>query len=203
MSTIVGLTGGIASGKSTVSNMLKALGITVIDADVEAKLAVEPGEEAYDQIVDHFGRSILLHDGSINRPKLGEVIFSNKDERMILNGIVHPAVRKRMNEKKAAAVARGEILVVMDIPLLFESEWTGLVDKIILVYVDVDVQLERLMMRNHYTKEEAMARIQSQMPLKEKKKRSNYIIDNNGSFEKTKKQVNNILKQLGFSKEVN
>jgi len=165
MALIVGLTGGIASGKSTVSNLIKDLGITVIDADIEARLAVEPGEKAYQQIVEHFGGEILLEDGSINRPKLGDIIFNHQEERMVLNGIVHPAVRERMNEKKVAAIERGEYLVVMDIPLLFESELTDLVEKIILVYVDEDIQLERLMMRNQYTETEAHVRIKSQMPL--------------------------------------
>ena len=200
MSTVVGLTGGIASGKSTVSNMLKELGITVIDADLEARAVVEPGEDAYNQILEHFGKKILLEDGSINRPKLGEIIFNNKEERLVLNGIVHPAVRKKMNEKKEAAVKRGEFIIVMDIPLLFESELAGLVEKIILVYVDEAVQLERLMIRNDYSKEEAIARIRSQMPLEEKKERSDFIIDNNGSLELTQKQLNTILQKLSFKK---
>jgi dephospho-CoA kinase len=202
MALIVGLTGGIASGKSTVSNLMKELGITIIDADIEARLAVEPGEAAYDQILKHFGQEILLEDRSINRSKLGEIIFNHKEERMVLNGIVHPAVKERMNEKQAAAKARGEWLIVMDIPLLFESEFTDLVEKVILVYVDEDVQLERLMKRNHYTEAEAMARIRSQMPLIEKKKRSDFIIDNNGSLEQTQKQLNAILNRLGYVKEV-
>ena len=169
MALIIGLTGGIASGKSTIANMLKNEGITVIDADVESRLAVEQGEEAYDHIVNHFGKSILLEDGSINRAKLGEIIFNNKEERMKLNEIVHPAVRKRMLQKKKAAENNGEAIIVMDIPLLFESKFTELVDKTLLVFVDEDIQLQRLMERNHYSKQEALARIHSQMPLAEKK----------------------------------
>ncbi|WP_338470470.1 dephospho-CoA kinase [Niallia sp. XMNu-256] len=202
MSMIVGLTGGIASGKSTVSNMLKSLGITVIDADIEARQVVEPGEDAYNQIVQHFGNEILLDDGSINRKKLGEIIFNNEGERNVLNRIVHPAVRKRMLEKKETAINHGEMLVVLDIPLLFESELTGLVDKIILVYVDEDVQLERLMKRNQYSESEALARIRSQMPLKDKKQRSDFIIDNNGDIPQTEEQLMMILNQFGFVKEV-
>ena len=202
MALIVGLTGGIASGKSTVSNLIKDLGITVIDADIEARLAVEPGEKAYQQIVEHFGGEILLEDGSINRPKLGDIIFNHQEERIVLNGIVHPAVRERMNEKKVAAIERGEYLVVMDIPLLFESELTDLVEKIILVYVDEKIQLERLMMRNHYSETEAHVRIKSQMPLIDKKKHSDFIIDNNGTVEQTQKQLNVVLNKLGFVKEV-
>lgn len=202
MSTVIGLTGGIASGKSTVSNMLKDLGITVIDADIEARQVVEPGENAYQQIVKHFGRGILLDDGTINRAKLGEIIFNNKDEREVLNGIVHPAVRESMMEKKEVAVKRGEKLIVLDIPLLFESKLTDLVEKVILVYVDKEIQIQRLMKRNQYSESEAISRIQSQMPLNEKKQLADFIIDNNGSIQQTEKQLNIILSQLKYKKEV-
>lgn len=170
MALIIGLTGGIASGKSTVASMLKKEGIPVIDADVESRLAVEKGEEAYDRIVNHFSKNILLEDGSINRAKLGEIIFNNNEERLKLNEIVHPAVRKRMLQKKEHAEKNGEPVIIMDIPLLFESEFTELVDKTLLVFVDEDIQLQRLMERNHYSRQEALARIHSQMPLTEKKK---------------------------------
>lgn len=196
MALIIGLTGGIASGKSTVSNMLKELNIPVIDADLESRYAVEPGEEAYDQIIDHFGKSILLDDGSINRAKLGEIIFNNEEERMVLNSIVHPAVRKRMAMKQEEAEKQGESIIILDIPLLFESKLTNTVDKILLVYVEEEVQLNRLMKRNGYTKEEAQARIQSQMPLKEKKKLADYVINNNGSIEQTKEQLMKTLQDL-------
>jgi len=201
MTIIIGLTGGIASGKSTVATMLKNLGITIIDADIEARLAVEKGEEAYGQIVKHFGKIILLEDGSIDREKLGGIVFNNKEERMVLNGIVHPAVRKRMSEKQEVAVNKGESIIIMDIPLLFESELSGTVDKTLLVYVDETVQLQRLMRRNNFTEKEALARIKSQMPLKEKKRRADSIIDNNGSLDQTQLQMNTILQKWGFKKE--
>ena len=108
MPLVVGLTGGIASGKSTVSNMLKEMGITVIDADVEARLAVEPGEPAYEKIVACFGKEILLEDGSINRAKLGAIVFSDEEKRLQLNRIVHPEVRKRMIDKRDRAIRGGE-----------------------------------------------------------------------------------------------
>ena len=201
MALIIGLTGGIASGKSTVANMLKNEGITVIDADLESRLAVEQGEEAYDHIVNHFSKSILLEDGSINRAKLGEIIFNIKEERMKLNEIVHPAVRKRMLQKKESAENHGEAIIIMDIPLLFESEFTELVDKTLLVFVDEDIQLQRLMERNHYSKQEALARIHSQMPLAEKKRLADVVIDNNGSLEQTELQLKNVLSEWGFQKE--
>ena len=201
MALIIGLTGGIASGKSTVANMLKNEGITVIDADLESRLAVEQGEEAYDHIVNHFSKSILLEDGSINRAKLGEIIFNIKEERMKLNEIVHPAVRKRMLQKKESAENHGEAIIIMDIPLLFESEFTELVDKTLLVFVDEDIQLQRLMERNHYSKQEALARIHSQMPLADKKRLADVVIDNNGSLEQTELQLKNVLSEWGFQKE--
>jgi dephospho-CoA kinase len=201
MALIIGLTGGIASGKSTIANMLKNEGITVIDADVESRLAVEQGEEAYHHIVNHFSKSILLEDGSINRAKLGEIIFNNKEERMKLNEIVHPAIRKRMLQKKESAKNHGEAIIIMDIPLLFESKFTELVDKTLLVFVDEDIQLQRLMERNHYSKQEALARIHSQMPLAEKKRLADVVIDNNGSLEQTGLQLKNVLSEWGFQKE--
>ena len=201
MALIIGLTGGIASGKSTIANMLKNEGITVIDADVESRLAVEQGEEAYDHIVNHFSKSILLEDGSINRAKLGEIIFNIKEERMKLNEIVHPAVRKRMLQKKESAENNGEAIIIMDIPLLYESKFTELVDKTLLVFVDEDIQLQRLMERNHYSKQEALARIHSQMPLAEKKRLADVVIDNNGSLEKTELQLKSVLSEWGFQKE--
>lgn len=198
MTLVIGLTGGIASGKSTVSNMCREQGITIIDADIEARHAVEPGEKAYAQIVEHFGKEILLADGTINRAKLGEIIFNHKEERMVLNSIVHPAVRERMNAQKEAAIARNEEIIIMDIPLLFESNLTHLVDRSLLVYVDEAAQLKRLMERNQYTKEEAMSRIRSQMPLKEKKILADWVIDNSGTLEQTRVQLYRILEECGF-----
>ncbi|MED3571329.1 dephospho-CoA kinase [Cytobacillus praedii] len=195
MSIVVGLTGGIASGKSTVSSILIEKGITVIDADIEARLAVENGEEAYYEIVRQFGDEVLLTDGSIDRGKLGSIIFHNQEKRLMLNNIVHPAVRKRMIEKKEMAIDNGKRLIIMDIPLLFESKLTFLVDKTLLVYVDETVQLDRLMERNQLSKEDAIARIRSQMPLKEKIHLADAVINNNGTIEETKKQLGDILKK--------
>jgi dephospho-CoA kinase len=193
MSLVIGLTGGIASGKSTVSAMFTDLGITVIDADIEARLAVEPGEKAYNDIVSQFSTEILADDGTINRPKLGEIIFNNEEKRLLLNSIVHPAVRERMAQKRTQAEAANEKAVVLDIPLLFESKLTGLVEKIIVVYVAEQTQLERLMKRNGFSEEEANSRIQSQMPLKDKVGLADAVIDNSGSMEQSRKQLMDIL----------
>lgn len=195
MPLVVGLTGGIASGKSTVSNMLKEKGVTVIDADLEARLAVEKGEPAYHEIISYFGREILFEDGTINRAKLGTIIFNDEEKRLKLNSIVHPDVRKRMIDKRDKAIGNGENLVVMDIPLLIESKLTHMIDKILLVYVDEKTQLKRLMKRNHYSEDEALSRINSQMPLKEKVSLSDAVINNNGTIEETRNQLDYILKE--------
>ncbi|MED3563104.1 dephospho-CoA kinase [Bacillus xiapuensis] len=199
MSLVIGLTGGIASGKSTVSNMFKEMHITVIDADVEARLAVEKGEPAYLKIVESFGREILLSNEEIDRPKLGSIIFHNEEKRQLLNEIVHPEVRKRMRQQMEAAVSKKEEIVVLDIPLLFESKLTYMVEKTILVYVDQEVQLQRLMERNHLSKDEALARIQSQMPLAEKVNLADAILNNNGTLLETKHQLINVLAQWGVT----
>ncbi|TDL77449.1 dephospho-CoA kinase [Rhodococcus qingshengii] len=197
MSLVIGLTGGIASGKSTVSNMLKEMDITVIDADVEARLAVEKGETAYQKIIAEFGDDILLDTEEIDRVKLGSIIFHNAEKRQLLNGIVHPEVRKRMNNQVEAARARGEQVIVLDIPLLFESKLTHMVEKTILVYVDRDIQLKRLMERNDLSLEDAQARVKSQMPLSDKVALADAVINNNGSITETKKQLIEILKGWG------
>lgn len=135
MTLVIGLTGGIASGKSTVANMLIEKGITVIDADIIAKQAVEKGMPAYRQIIDEFGEDILLSNGDIDRKKLGALVFTNEQKRLALNAIVHPAVRQEMLKRRDEAVANREAFVVLDIPLLFESKLESLVDKIIVVSV--------------------------------------------------------------------
>lgn len=198
MSQIIGLTGGIASGKSTVSNILKELSIPVIDADEEARLAVEKGEKAYNEIVAYFGEEVLMEDGAIDRSKLGSIIFPNPEKRAVLNSIVHPAVRERMQLKKEHYLSIGERIIVLDIPLLFESKLTHMIDKVIVVYVDEQTQLDRLMSRNGYSIEEAKSRITSQLPLKDKRNWADYVIDNNGSIEETRKQLLDILRKFSI-----
>ncbi|TXK89951.1 dephospho-CoA kinase, partial [Parageobacillus sp. SY1] len=134
MTLTIGLTGGIASGKSTVTEMIRGLGIPVIDADQVARDVVKVGEEAYEQIIKTFGQDILQENGEIDRAKLGAIVFYNEQERKKLNAIVHPAVRRRMLAEKEAYVQKGAKTIVLDIPLLFESELTHLIDKIIVVY---------------------------------------------------------------------
>jgi dephospho-CoA kinase len=200
MTLVIGLTGGIASGKSTVSNFFKELNITVVDADIEARLAVMKGESAYFKIIAEFGEEVLLADGEIDRQKLGSIIFHHEVKRQLLNNIVHPEVRKRMSAQVEKAKQNGEEVVVLDIPLLFESKLTYMVDKTLLVFVDNETQLKRLIARNNLSVEDAEARIHSQMPLSDKMKLADAVINNNGSIEDTKKQLQEILVQFGIDK---
>lgn len=195
MTLVIGLTGGIASGKSTVANMLIDKGITVIDADIIAKQAVERGMPAYRQIIDEFGEDILLENGDIDRRRLGALVFTNEQKRLALNSIVHPAVREEMLKRRDESIANQETFVVLDIPLLFESKLESLVDKIIVVSVTKELQLERLIKRNQLTEEEALSRIRSQMPLEEKVSRADNVIDNSGTLEETKQRLEEILRR--------
>lgn len=199
MTLIVGLTGGIASGKSTISSYYQSLNIPIIDADIESRLAVEKGEPAYLKIASHFGKGVLHSDGTLNRQKLGEIIFSNEEERRVLNSIVHPDVRRRMDEKQKKAVEAGEKVVILDIPLLFENKLNHTVDRTILVYVDQDTQITRLMKRNDLSYEQALKRINAQMPLQEKLALADEVINNNGSMEESIQQANRIFKKWNVS----
>jgi dephospho-CoA kinase len=196
VTVVLGLTGGIASGKSTVSTMIRKRGIRVIDADIISREVVEVGKPAYHQIVELFGEDILHDNDTINREKLGALIFADEKKRNQLNRIVHPAVREEIFEQTKEEKEKSAKAVVLDIPLLFESKLTHLVDKTILVYVDEKTQLERLMKRNGFSEDEAMMRIRSQLPLKEKIILSDELINNNGSIEETEIQLHEILSKL-------
>ncbi|MER2072118.1 MAG: dephospho-CoA kinase [Psychrobacillus sp.] len=191
---IIGLTGSIASGKSTVSNMLKEMGYPIIDADLVARIVVEKGTDALQAITEVFGEEILTPDGELNRPKLGEIIFSSPAQRKQLNDIMHPAIRAEMMRRKEEMLLAGHPVIIMDIPLLFESKLQSYVDKIIVVTVSEETQLNRLMARNNYSKEEAKARIQSQLPLSIKEKGADAVIYNNGTLESTREQLEKILR---------
>lgn len=191
---IIGLTGSIGTGKSTVAKMFSELNIPVIDADRIAREVVEPGKIAYEQIVATFGEEILLADGSINRKKLGSIVFQDEAKRTKLNEIVHPEVRKEMLRQKEAYLENGASCVVLDIPLLYESKLTYLVDKILVVATTPEVQLERIIARDKCSVAEAKRRMNAQIPITEKVKWADAVIDNNGTIQHTKKQLLTILK---------
>ncbi|WP_041637934.1 dephospho-CoA kinase [Anoxybacillus flavithermus] len=194
----IGLTGGIASGKSTVAAMFRDLHIPVIDADEIAHRVTAIDGEAYQLIVETFRSDILDSNGAIDRRKLGAIVFHDEQKRKQLNAIVHPLVRQHMLKQKEQYARKGEKAVVLDIPLLFESNLEHLVDHILVVYVDEQIQLRRLCERNGFSFEEAWARIKSQMPLEQKRKKADAVIDNNGTIEQTKRQLYERLVEWGI-----
>lgn len=184
---IAGLTGGIASGKSTVSAFLEDAGAVIVDADKIARDVVQKDKPAWRKIVDAFGTSILLPDGEINRILLGDIIFNDPSKKQILNRIIHPEVFTETAARLAEIEKKQpDAVVILDVPLLIESGMdTGLSD-ILVVYVPESVQIQRLMNRDALTQEQALARIRSQMSIEEKKKRATILIDNSGSRENTR-----------------
>jgi dephospho-CoA kinase len=184
---IAGLTGGIASGKSTVSAILEEAGAIIVDADRIARVVVQKGRPAWQQIVNVFGTAILLPDGEINRILLGDIIFNDPDQQRVLNSIVHPCVFSETAARLAEIEqqAPGSI-VILDVPLLIESGMDTGLSEVIVVYVPESIQIQRLIKRDVLTPAQALARIRSQMPIEEKKKRATIVIDNSGSLENTR-----------------
>jgi dephospho-CoA kinase len=185
---LIGLTGGAGSGKSTVAAMLRELGAEVLDADDAAHAAYEPGRPGFEEVVREFG-SEFVRDGRIDRARLGELVFSDKDARLRLNAIVHPLVREWMAARTAEAAVRGARVVVQEVPLLFENGLERLYSSVALVYVPESVQLERLVVGRGLSEERARAMIAAQMPIEEKRRRAHHVIDNSGTGEATRAQV--------------
>jgi dephospho-CoA kinase len=193
----VGLTGGIASGKSTVDSMFSAKGAYLIDHDSLARRVVEKDRPAWKGILTLFGPDVLLEDGSLNRLKLGEIIFGDDLKRTALNDIVHPAVfREWKKEIEDVTKQAPHGIIISDIPLLFEVGWQDAVDVIVLVYISRDEQIRRLSERNGYTTREAEDRLNAQMPIDEKVLRSDYIINNEGLLDKTREDVDRVWAEL-------
>ena len=192
---VIGLTGGIASGKSTVSAMLKQLGAMVIDADKIAKDIMMPGEEAYVETVKEFGEAILDPEGHIDRTKLGALIFEDPAARFKLNNITHPRVIKRFAEIMEGIKGQN-VVVVWDVPLLFETGMDKLVNEVWVVWTDELTQVKRLMERNGLSEEEAWQRVKSQMPLAEKIMKADRLIDNRGSVSQTQRIVEGFYHQI-------
>ena len=186
---IVGLTGGISSGKSTVSSYLKQLKIPVIDADEVARKVVEPNTQGAKEIRKAFGSDVFEEDGSLNRQKLGALIFSNAENRQKLDELLQPLIKIMILDEIEAYRQKGEKMIVLDLPLLFEKQYEELCEEIIVVYVPKELQLERLMRRNQYTKQEALSRIDSQLSIEEKRKRATVLLDNQGTIQQLYQQV--------------
>lgn len=194
---VIGLTGGIASGKSTISNYLRKLGAVIIDADELAREVVKPHSPAWWEIKEQFGDEVIDGQGRIDRKTLGSIVFHSPGDREKLNGIIHPrvieATEKIINEHKEKGEAP---LVVVDAPLLLEVGMDGLVDEVWVAAVPAKVQIERLMKRDNISREEALVRLKTQMPLEEKLRRADRVIDNSGDAEKTREQVFILWKEL-------
>lgn len=193
---VAGLTGGIASGKSTVARMFGELGAMVVSADEIAREVVEPGMPALRDIRAAFGDDVFLADGTLDRQRLGAIVFHDAAKRRLLERITHPRIREVMRQRIDEAAAGGRP-VIAEIPLLFESEASlALVDVVIVVYVSRDVQLHRLMARDGLSEADATARIAAQLPLEDKVMRADYVIDNEGDPDRTRAQVARIWQEL-------
>jgi dephospho-CoA kinase len=188
---LIGLTGGAGSGKSTVAQMFRELGAAIVDADAAAHAVYEPGTTGFDEIVDAFGRD-YVRDGRVDRARLGDLVFSDPEARERLNAIVHPRVREWMADRTAEAVERGAPVVIQDVPLLFENNLQGLYSSTVLVYSRPQTQLERLVARRGLTRGRATAILAAQMPIEAKRALADHVIDNDGSLEETRRQVDEV-----------
>ena len=192
MGKIIGITGGIASGKSTVTNFLREKGFQVVDADSVVHQLQKPGGRLYQLLVHHFGQEIILENGELNRPLLASLIFSNPEEREWSKQIQGEIIREELATLRDQ-LAQTEEIFFMDIPLLFEQDYVSWFDETWLVYVDRDVQVKRLMKRDHLSKDEAESRLATQWSLEKKKDLANHILDNNGNQNQLLNQVHILL----------
>ncbi len=203
MTVIVGLTGGIGSGKSTVAGLLEKRGARVVDADAIVHELQAPGEPLLDEIAEAFGPEVLTAEGALDREALGAIVFRDPEARQRLNQIVHPKVGAEFARRLQAARESGVALIVLDIPLLFESRRAGTggasamdFDAIVLVWVPRETQIERQIRRDGHGRDEAERRVASQMPLDEKRALADHVIDNSGTLEETERQVGALYDRL-------
>ena len=192
MGKIIGITGGIASGKSTVTNFLRNQGFQVVDADALVHQLQKPGGRLFEALVQHFGQEIILENGELNRPILASLIFSNPEEREWSRITQGEIIREELATLRDQLVQTKEIFF-MDIPLLFEQDYVSWFDETWLVYVDRDVQVERLMKRNQLSKDEAEFRLAAQWPLEKKKDLASHVLNNNGNQDQLLTQVFSLL----------
>lgn len=200
---IIGLTGGIASGKSTVASLFEKLGAPVVDADQLAREVVQPGGEALEKIAEAFGRGVLNPDGTLNRAALGEIVFADPEARRTLEGITHPAIKKLAQEKLARLKEAGVETAFYVAPLLIEAGAVSRVNEVWVVYLDRETQVARLMARDGLSREAALARIASQMPMEEKKRHARVVIDNRGTLEDLEAQVKTVWREEALGERKN
>ncbi|MFH1115614.1 MAG: dephospho-CoA kinase [Pseudomonadota bacterium] len=193
---VVGLTGGIASGKSTVSSLLQQMGVPVICADELAHEAVKPGAPALEEIRREFGDETIDEEGNLDRAAMARLVFHDPALRRKLESIIHPRVSEGKNKRLAVFRGQGHDVAVVDVPLLYESGWEKAFDLVVVVYVTRDVQERRLVERDGMSLDEAHARLEAQMPIDEKRDRADKLVDNTGSLQRTREQVESLLKEL-------
>lgn len=197
MQKVIGLTGGIGTGKSTVSELLAVHGFKIVDADIAAREAVEKGSEGLEQVRQVFGDEAIDENGEMNRKYVGEIVFNDDKMREKLNQIIHPIVRDLMERQKEAYL-KDSFNVIMDIPLLFENNLQDTVDETWLVYASESIQVERLMERNDLTQEEAKARVYSQISIDKKRRMADRVIDNRGTLLELKQNLEALLMEEGY-----
>jgi dephospho-CoA kinase len=196
-SLLLGITGGIATGKSVVAEMFRELGAFIIDSDLVSRRVVEPEKPAWKEIVAYFGEGILLEDRSLNRRLLSEMVFSDPEKRKRLEEYTHPRIREEiLREIQHHLLKAPEAIIAVIVPLLFEVHWEALFHKTLLIYAPKEIQLQRLMVRDRISRERALRIIDSQMPIEEKRLYADFIIDNSGSLEETRGQVEKVWKIL-------
>ena len=193
---VLGLTGGIATGKSNVTDFLREQGVPVVDADALARRVVDKGEAGYDAILAHFGPSFFDGEGNLDRRKLGEYIFAHPQEREALDAMIHPAVDVLARRELAALAAQGEKIAVLAVPLLFEAGMQPLADEVWLMDISDEEQLRRLMQRDGLTQEKALRRIRAQMSQAKKRQLADRCIDSSGTIEDTRALVEGLWKEL-------
>lgn len=198
---LIGLTGGIATGKSTVAAMLDELGAKIIDADELAREIVEPGQEAWQDIVDAFGAEILQQDKTINREKLRKIVFKDEKARKRLESITHPRIRTRAQQRIQRLAAEGVELIVYEAPLLFENQVHLWLRPVILVTCDSQTQKQRLQNRDRLSEREIHQHLKAQMPLEEKRKLADFIIENDGDLEELRKRVRELWSKIVSSED--
>ena len=197
---ILGLTGNIACGKSTVAAIFKELGATLIDADKVARDIVGKGNPALKKIIKHFGNEILNKDGTLNREKLGRKVFNDEKARQILNDITHPEIFKEINNLIEKYRSEGQKIVIIEATLIVEREkLKKIIDKLIVVSASKDIQIKRLKDRDGFSKEHAILRINSQIPTEEKIKHADFVIHNDSDIKKITKQIENIWRGLNIN----
>ena len=197
---LIGLTGGIATGKSTVSGLLQNMGAIIVDADEVSRDVVAPNSEGLSALVEVFGSGILTADGQLNRTQLGTLVFSSPDKRKALERILHPLIARESTARIAAALSENPPWVIYDAALLIESGRAADFRPLIVVTTDSQTQCHRLMKRDGLSRDEAMARINAQMPLEEKARHGDYVLENSGPVHETESQLKAILLQIEASK---